>query len=474
MRYLTPVVIFIVTLTAGAVSADVLYGQASAGKFAGTIRVDNISLTKVGEELVAEMEIRLEAEAVNRRLGFTVAPYLVGRDTTAVLPTLTVEGAWRWRLSRRKARLDAGNVSSAGMLLNPDTLIIYRSSMPYRDWMEGASLEIGQIMESPAGKRQLYTVAASVRVGTETPQAGRQHPRLAFIVPREDSVRHGEITTRIYFPVGRAGIDHAFGSNGKELEALASAMGGVGEQGRITGISIEGFASPEGAFFWNDRLARGRANSLKDYIRQQFGLPGDLVEVGHTPEDWNGLSAAAETAGTGRRAEIEQIIETVAEPDLREEKLRRVDGGRLWRRLSDDIFPGLRRAECRIEYRGDRTGKAAGDLSLRELYLKAEGYGRGSAEYDSIVLGIIPARYPEHPEACALMAARQIERGELADALRNLDKAAGLPEAVNNLGAIYLLLGETARAREMFEKAAAGGVAEAHENLRELHSPTNP
>ena len=58
---------------------------------------------------------------------------------------------------------------------------------------------------------------------------------------------------------------------------------------RFPGIHIHGFASPEGPYMNNKRLAEGRTAALKDYISDQYDFPDSLFTINYTPEDWEGV-----------------------------------------------------------------------------------------------------------------------------------------------------------------------------------------
>ncbi len=92
----------------------------------------------------------------------------------------------------------------------------------------------------------------------------------------------------------------------------------------ITEINIHGYASPEGSYANNTRLAEGRAASLKEYVKVSTLSP---TRCSHqcNPEDWAGLRRLVEESTLPEKNEILAIIDNPnLEPDPRTTKSRNV------------------------------------------------------------------------------------------------------------------------------------------------------
>lgn len=70
-----------------------------------------------------------------------------------------------------------------------------------------------------------------------------------------------------------------------------------------------GYASPEGRYAANARLAQGRAEALKSYVMNEYGFKADLFKVNSVPEDWAGLRAYVAKNDLPLKEEILSIID---------------------------------------------------------------------------------------------------------------------------------------------------------------------
>lgn len=113
-----------------------------------------------------------------------------------------------------------------------------------------------------------------------------------------------------------------------ELAAIRSTIEAVenNKNATITHVSIKGFASPEGAYANNERLAKGRAEALLGYVKGLYDFGGIPCDVASEPEDWQGLETRLAASDIEGREEALAIIRAgePADPDAREWKLKQL------------------------------------------------------------------------------------------------------------------------------------------------------
>lgn len=242
-----------------------------------------------------------------------------------------------------------------------------------------------------------------------------------------------EGVARIQFKVNRTEIDTDFGRNRMELEAIAARLDSIRNTlgMDIRKIELTGYASPEGSYRNNDRLAFERTNSLKDFIQSEIRLDEGVVTVNHVAEDWTGLRDAIQSSGLSDKAEIVAIIDRENDPDAKEAELKRHKDS--WKWIDSNVLPRLRRTEYRIEYQH---------------------------------------RYEEKELQTLEEVNRNISQGEITEAARLLVDIPSSPEADYARGVVAAMQHRYEEAEAWFRRAQSRGVAESIQALKELKDKT--
>ena len=317
-------------------------------------------------------------------------------------------------------------------------------------------------------------------LGNEYLLRRRRKPAVAFLRPAAEArkLRHIDKTAYIDFPVNSTELYSDYRRNPSELDSIIRTINLVkaDKNLHIRRIGIHGYASPEGSHAANERLARGRAVTLKDYVRRLVALDDTVFAVSHTAEDWDGLVDSINGGGiANRQAVLDIIADKTLGYDEREWKIKNAFPDD-YRYMLDNWYPALRRSDYRISYvvRPFSVDEARRiirvkpqQLSLEEMFLVAQTYSPGSDEFNEVFQTAVRL-YPEDETANLNAACAEIESGDYDSALRYLDKAGASPYAANARGVIALKRGDEAEARRQFAIAAQGGVKEAQQNLELL------
>ena len=296
-----------------------------------------------------------------------------------------------------------------------------------------------------------------------------------------EAVKTRELSGRAYvdFPVNRTEIYPEYRRNSVELAKIIGTIDSVKNDRDITVtmIEIKGFASPEGSYSNNERLARGRTEALRNYVQTLYRFPAGFIRTDFEPEDWAGLRSYVEQSGLEHRVEILSIIDDpYLDPDIKDKRIQARYGNE-YRFLLAEVYPGLRHSDYRIEY----TIRTFSDpeeirsilrtspqkLSLNEIYLAAQGVEPGSDVYNDIFETAV-RMYPSEPVANLNAANAAMQRGDLTGAGRYLERAGESAEAVYARGVLAALNKDYARAIELVERAAAEGAQGAAETLGHL------
>lgn len=163
------------------------------------------------------------------------------------------------------------------------------------------------------------------------------------------------VGVKVYFRQGYSKLQPAFRDNGIRLDEFmrrVSEMHGD-STAQLNSIDIVAYASPEGPYTLNRKLARKRAENISAYLRGNMPfLSGSLFNVQPKGIDWNGLAAMVEASDMRYRSEVLNILSNVPETTYRNGKLvdsrlkRLMDlrGGRPYNYMLTHFFPELRAA----------------------------------------------------------------------------------------------------------------------------------
>ncbi len=330
--------------------------------------------------------------------------------------------------------------------------------------MDTAALHIRQILGSCANVEQWFVLEDVAQVHLTPYIAYEVQPRLKLIRPeKEIKVLSREGSAYLDFQVGRSEILPDFRRNPQELAKINEVLSQVknDKDFEISALYITGYASPEGSWQSNDRLSYERAQSLQRYIRDRFHIPGPLISVQNVPEDWERLVQMINEGEMSGKYQVLDIIETVSDPDVREARLRVLNGGAPFRYMLSEMFPALRRVEYKVEFTVKEYSleeaeaimqKSPEQLNHYELSLLYDNYPEGSAEQEKIS-DLILRMYAEDRVANSNAAARLLQQGEVEQARRYIEKTNDIPQAYNTLGVYYLMAEDTDQAEAYFNRA---------------------
>ncbi len=163
------------------------------------------------------------------------------------------------------------------------------------------------------------------------------------------------VGVKVYFRQGYSTLQPAFRENGIRLDGFMRRVSEMHRDStaRLNSIDIVAYASPEGPYTLNKKLARKRADNISAYLRENMPfLSGAVFNVQPKGIDWDGLAAMVEASDMRYRSEVLNILRNVPETTYRNGKLvdsrlkRLMDlrGGRPYNYMLTHFFPELRAA----------------------------------------------------------------------------------------------------------------------------------
>lgn len=453
----------------------------SAQKFyKDAINITNASLWQQGESLYINMQMDVRNLKVSNDRTLTLTPVLTGPDNNVVLPEIVINGRRRQKAYLRAMALD--KTTNMEIPYNTQEVLNYTQVIPYEPWMENAYLNLEEDLCGCGGHQEVLTQEMIMNgVSTETKRLAALQPVPSYIQPKAEVVkaRSEQYEAHLDFPVGKSVILPDFMNNQTELRNIREMFNKVQNDKKltITGVYIEGFASPEGPLKLNEQLSKSRAEALKKYLSVHEQIPANLYNVSFGGENWEGLEKALEASNTKEKTEFLNIIRNTSDIARRKEEIKRVGGGAPYRTMLKELYPALRKVNCRIDYtianfkvdEGKEIIKTQPQyLSLNEMYLVANSYPKGGDDFIK-VFDIAVRMYPDDEVANLNAAAVALSKKDLPDARKYLDKSnKQTAEYANNNGIYYLLSGNKDQAIVEFTKAARNGNEAARYNLEEI------
>ena len=284
----------------------------------------------------------------------------------------------------------------------------------------------------------------------------------------------------IQFLIGQANLRKSELQNNsvKEFVRLLNDIVANQEGRRLDNVEIAGFASPDGGYDINERLADKRQGAASQYVKQQMKKAAldAPVDTKYTAEDWEGFQQLVAASNIQDKDVILRVLSMYKDPEEREAQIRKISSA--FRELADGILPQLRRSRLIANYeiigRSDDQIKEqlnadASKLSIEEILYAANLYSNEPAKSEEAYKKAVQL-FPNDARAFNNLAMLAYEKGDYDQAKQWAQKALNinknLPEANANLGMLSLLTGDTNTAESLISKGAnANGANEVLGNL---------
>lgn len=250
----------------------------------------------------------------------------------------------------------------------------------------------------------------------------------------------------------------------QEFVAMLKRINADREKLNIRNVEVQAYASPEGGFSFNDKLAGKRQNTSEAYVKSQLKQTGVAtgIDAHYTAQDWDGFQKLVQASNIQDKDVILRVLSMYKDPEQREQQIRNMSEA--FCELADGILPELRRSRLIINYetigRSDEQIKTqyatdATKLSVDEMLYyatledniaKKEEIYKRTAEY-----------YDKDYRALNNLATLAFMKGDEMEATRYLERALRVnpqaPEALANLGIMELVNGNVKEAETSIAKA---------------------
>ncbi len=356
-----------------------------------------------------------------------------------------------------------------------------KTNFPYEDAMQKSELFL--TFDAKVGKKQVDVPAIKVANGVIA-TSELYHRTLASAQPSVapdafQRVVEQKQEANIKFLIQQAELRKSELQNNsvQEFVSLLKRISGDRENMMLGNIEVSAYASPDGGFALNEKLANKRQENTEGFVKQQLkqtNVDAD-VEANYTAQDWEGFQQLVQASDIQDKDVILRVLSMYKDPQEREQQIKNMSHG--FKELADGILPELRRARLTINYEtlgnDDETifAKIKSDpskLTVEEL-IYAASIADTPAEQESILKTAIRL-YPKDARGYNNLAALAYSKGNYDEAQRYLAQAAGTgaacAETKANLGLLALQQGDVKTAENYIGQAGnANGLAETLGNL---------
>ena len=445
------------------------------GNIVPDVSVDRFVMERRGKFLSVEMEVDLSGLRVESNRAVVLTPRLVNGKDSLDLPAIGIYGRQRYYYYVRNgiSTLSGSDGISCLASRKPE-FVNYSHPEPYRRWMDGAELVL----------RRCDWGCCHTQLAAYEGALGKHHeaffPELVYVRPKAEAMKNRSLSGSAFidFPIDQTVIDPDYRRNERELDKIRATIDSVRTDKDVSIVSVwlKGYASPESPYSHNKKLAIGRTEALRKYIRLLFRFPEGLIVTDYEPEDWEGLRRYVERCDLEHRREILAMIDSNLDPDEKEDLIKETypeEYNFLW----ENCYPALRHTDYRIDYNvrtysdideirrimAERPEK----LSLNEFYLVAQEYEPGTDEFTRVFETAVDL-FPDDPIANLNAANAAMRHNDLDVAETYLAKAGDSAEAVYARGALAIRSRNYGMAARHMKRALEMGLGIAETILNQL------
>ena len=264
-----------------------------------------------GDSVYIDAVVTVSGDAVKSRSYLELTPVLESASQKEGLPSILVNGRIRQKVYNREVALDNLNDVPHYTILKAgkeDQVVSYKTVVPFEDWMKDARVVLDPNLCGCGKEEAGSPLLIADKIRRRPDKRYEVQPTFSYITPMAETEKHrAEVGTAFLdFQVAKYQILPDFRNNAVELAKINNTIRTVTEDKNVkpTGIVLKGYASPEGSYASNKKLADNRVKALRDYIRQKNDFKADFFTMSSEPEDWVGFKEKVDPVANLNAANI--------------------------------------------------------------------------------------------------------------------------------------------------------------------------
>lgn len=355
----------------------------SAEQMLADMSISNVNIEHEGDMLYLTMRLELDETHIKGCEARVYTPILYHGTRAIELTSVGLFGREHYFVdSRQKVRVES--IPDEWRLRRRDlpAVITYYAEVPYQQWMNGSTLRVEATLYGCGDKMVALgeVIVAEYREWIFNPVYVDAKP----VINSTNNVASAYID----FPLMDAVIDPTFGNNAALISNISKFFSSCdcNSDCDMTTINITGYASPDGEYSENGELAQQRAEALRDYIVENYGVNEKIISLSSVSEDWESVIKWLEASSLKDGQAIIDIIKGDMTPDEKDHAISTHYPAE-YKQMLNECYPPLRRATYVADYNShcenlDAAAKSInaaneamrrGDMASAKKYLQSAG-----------------------------------------------------------------------------------------------------
>ena len=456
-------------------SASAVENSYKVGNGKVTVTISDLAPNADGTALIACYNIDVAADAIDECSSLVITPLVRNDNNKKLIEMIVVNGESRkvneeWLQRVCYGVCDPNSVRFFKLKEGEALHVKTCTQVPYEDWMDNGAAFYVTTQKATYKPKCIHNYPGEEYI-CDIPYLSEPlvvDPVLAPI-PVDAKVEGSRVLrTKLFYPVNVTKKVDNYLENAEALELLNTLDKG---NFKVTGVDIEGWASPEATVSYNQNLSNNRTKTVKGIISDKYNFPQEVYTVKGNGEYWDTvidyIDNTDEPVVAENRAALQDAIASNGDLDKREAAIKKVAGGKPYKVIFDNVYPRCRFAEAVVTF--ENRGYNKDDV---EALYKHDPANVSAEEYVLWIQDGAPADvvdkaidlYPDDARVAAVAAGKEYEAGNLDKAIELYKKAGDTEEVYNNLACCYLMKGDAENAKACLEKAENLKIAETNAN----------
>ena len=234
----------------------------------------------------------------------------------------------------------------------------------------------------------------------------------------------------------------------KDLVAVLKEINDDQETRALQGIEVSAYASPDGRYSLNEKLAEKRQDVSSNYLKgelKKLKMNAD-VDTKFTAEDWEGFQELVSKSSLQDKDVILRVLSMYKDPEEREKQISNMSA--VYTDIKEGILPELRRARLIVNYdvigRSDDQILAQFKSDPTKLSVEELVYGANTLVQDEATkkqwYETLTKQFPSDYRALNNLAQQAINKGDLSAAGSYLQQAKNINKNASEVNTNLALL----------------------------------